>query len=176
MSWPNTLPVFRSRKCNLVQAGQIMPSYSFSRTSSSSSSQCWTRIDVSGQVKMKAAIGLDAALGLLGFDLAQKTKTSLAKLQQLLTRCLPWQISAFAKNREVPDFVGAPDTIRTCDLCLRRAKARGGHDQGASSSNGHHQRMRDNGMILSPLRANAVIWSAHHCIILRRSGIHSAAL
>jgi hypothetical protein len=26
-----------------------------------------------------------------------------------------------AKNRDVPDFAGAPDTIRTCDLCLRRA-------------------------------------------------------
>jgi len=32
------------------------PSYSFSGTSSSSYSQCWTFIDVFGQVKMKAAI------------------------------------------------------------------------------------------------------------------------
>jgi hypothetical protein len=36
-------------------------------------------------------------------------------------RCLPEQISASAKNRDVPDFASAPDTIRTCDLCLRRA-------------------------------------------------------
>src|SRR6266849_1440588 len=40
---------------------------------------------------------------------------------RLLTRCLPEQIGAVAKNRDVPDFIGAPDTIRTCDLCLRRA-------------------------------------------------------
>src|SRR3981081_254551 len=35
--------------------------------------------------------------------------------------CLPGPILASAKNRYVPDFTGAPDTIRTCDLCLRRA-------------------------------------------------------
>jgi hypothetical protein len=33
-SWPKSLPVFRLRKCNLVQAGQVIPSYSFSPTSS----------------------------------------------------------------------------------------------------------------------------------------------
>jgi hypothetical protein len=44
-----------------------------------------------------------------------------SKLPRLLTRCLPGQKGASAKNRDVPDFVGAPDTIRTCDLCLRRA-------------------------------------------------------
>ena len=49
-------PVFRLRKCNLVQAGQMIPSYSFSRTSSSSSDQCWTFIDVVGQVKRNGAI------------------------------------------------------------------------------------------------------------------------
>jgi hypothetical protein len=27
----------------------------------------------------------------------------------------------FSEIQEVPDFIGAPDTIRTCDLCLRRA-------------------------------------------------------
>src|SRR5881392_686978 len=44
-----------------------------------------------------------------------------SKPLRLLTRCLPGPIRALAKNRDVPDFVGAPDTIRTCDLCLRRA-------------------------------------------------------
>jgi len=39
--------------------------------SSSSSSQCWTFIEVSGQVKMKAAIGLDTASTLVVFDLDQ---------------------------------------------------------------------------------------------------------
>jgi hypothetical protein len=37
----------------------------------SSSSQCWIFIDVSGQVKMNAAIGPDIASGRLGFDLSQ---------------------------------------------------------------------------------------------------------
>jgi hypothetical protein len=55
-SWPNSLPVFRLRKCNLVQARQMIASYSFSRTSSSSSDQCWTFIDVVGQVKRNGAI------------------------------------------------------------------------------------------------------------------------
>ena len=36
-------------------------------------------------------------------------------------QCLPERIWAVVKNRDVPDFLGAPDTIRTCDLCLRRA-------------------------------------------------------
>src|SRR6202043_3841957 len=39
--WPNTLPVFRLRKCNLVHAGQAISSNSFSVTSSPSSSHCW---------------------------------------------------------------------------------------------------------------------------------------
>jgi hypothetical protein len=52
-SWPNSLPVFRLRKCSLVQAGQMIPSYSCSRTSSSSSDQCWTFIDVVGHLKTK---------------------------------------------------------------------------------------------------------------------------
>jgi hypothetical protein len=55
----------------LVQAGQVIPAYSFSGASSSSSSQCWTFIEVSGQVKMKAAIGPDTASGRFGFDLDQ---------------------------------------------------------------------------------------------------------
>jgi hypothetical protein len=55
-SQPNSLPVFRLRKCSPVQAGQIIPSYSFSRTSSSSSDQCWTFIDVAGQVKRNGTI------------------------------------------------------------------------------------------------------------------------
>jgi hypothetical protein len=33
-SWPNSLPVLRLRKCNLVHAGQMIPSYSCSHTSS----------------------------------------------------------------------------------------------------------------------------------------------
>ena len=39
----------------------------------------------------------------------------------MLTQCLPGRIGSGRKIREVPDFTGAPDTIRTCDLCLRRA-------------------------------------------------------
>jgi hypothetical protein len=54
--WPRSLPVFRLRKCNLVQAGQVIESYRFSDASSSSSSQCWTFIDVAGQVKTNRAI------------------------------------------------------------------------------------------------------------------------
>ena len=50
-SWPNILPVFRLIRCSLVQARQVITSYSFSGTSSSSSSQCCTFIDVAGQVK-----------------------------------------------------------------------------------------------------------------------------
>jgi hypothetical protein len=43
----------------------------------------------------------------------------LSKPYQLLTRCLPKPIWVIVKNRDVADFIGAPDTIRTCDLCLR---------------------------------------------------------
>jgi hypothetical protein len=57
LSWPNSLPVFRLRKCNLRQAGHATPLYSSSGTSSSSSSQCWTFIDVAGHLNTKAAIG-----------------------------------------------------------------------------------------------------------------------
>ena len=52
----------------------------------------------------------------------------------LLTQCLPGQNAEIGKIAEVLDFTGAPDTIRTCDLCLRRAtlypaelRAREGH-------------------------------------------------
>jgi hypothetical protein len=72
LSWPNNFRVFRLIKCNPVQAGHVIPSYSFSDASSSSSNQCWTFIDVSGQVNMKAAIGLDRASEHLGFDLTQR--------------------------------------------------------------------------------------------------------
>jgi hypothetical protein len=34
--------------------------------------------------------------------------------------CLPRRKLASVEIREVFDFIGAPDTIRTCDLCLRR--------------------------------------------------------
>jgi len=46
---------------------------------------------------------------------------SALKLPWLLTQCLPRQKLASAEIQDVPDFLGAPDTIRTCDLCLRRA-------------------------------------------------------
>jgi hypothetical protein len=66
-SWPNILPIFRLTKCNLRQAGQETLSYSSSGASSSSSSQCWTFIDVSGHLKMKGAmrplLTEDGALG-----------------------------------------------------------------------------------------------------------------
>jgi hypothetical protein len=45
----------------------------------------------------------------------------LSKPPWLLSRCLPAPKQASIKNQEMVDFVGAPDTIRTCDLCLRRA-------------------------------------------------------
>jgi hypothetical protein len=54
-----------------MQAGHVTASYCASSESRLSSSQCWTFIDVSGQVKIKAAISLDAALGRLVFDLDQ---------------------------------------------------------------------------------------------------------
>jgi len=41
------------------------------------------------------------------------------KPQRLLTRCLPTPKGVSAKIRDVPAFIGAPDTIRTCDLRLR---------------------------------------------------------
>src|SRR5882672_8248383 len=47
------------------------------------------------------------------------------KALPLLTRCLPEPKPALAEIQDVPDFNGAPDTIRTCDLCLRRAIANG---------------------------------------------------
>jgi hypothetical protein len=40
---------------------------------------------------------------------------------RLLTRCLPSRFLVKARIQGVLDFTGAPDTIRTCDLCLRRA-------------------------------------------------------
>jgi len=39
------------RKCSLAQAGQVIASYSFSGAAWSSSSHCWTYINVAGQVK-----------------------------------------------------------------------------------------------------------------------------
>ena len=63
-SWPNSLPVFRLRKCNRVHAGQMIPSYSFSRTSSPSFDQCWTFIDIVGHLKTNWSIFENmAALG-----------------------------------------------------------------------------------------------------------------
>lgn len=53
---PNSLPVFRLMKCSLRQAGQATPSYSSSGAYSSSSSQCWTLIDVAGHLKIKEAM------------------------------------------------------------------------------------------------------------------------
>lgn len=44
-----------------------------------------------------------------------------AKSLQLFTRCLPDPEPVLAEVQDVPDFIGAPDTIRSCDLCLRRA-------------------------------------------------------
>src|SRR3954467_15168597 len=34
---------------------------------------------------------------------------------------LPMHNCADCVSEDLPDFAGAPDTIRTCDLCLRRA-------------------------------------------------------
>jgi hypothetical protein len=39
----------------------------------------------------------------------------------LLTRCLPEPNRQIRQIQEMPIKYGAPDTIRTCDLCLRRA-------------------------------------------------------
>ncbi len=43
------------------------------------------------------------------------------RLKLLLTPCLPDNQSREAKYEQILDLTGAPDTIRTCDLCLRRA-------------------------------------------------------
>ena len=53
---PSNLPVFLLRKCSLTQAGQMIPSYSFSRTSLRLFDQCWTFIDVVGHLKTIGAI------------------------------------------------------------------------------------------------------------------------
>jgi hypothetical protein len=58
-SWPNSLPVLRLSKCILVQAGHMIPTYSFSEISGSSSVWCWTLRLVAGHLKMKFAIGQD---------------------------------------------------------------------------------------------------------------------
>jgi hypothetical protein len=54
---PSNLPVFRLMKCILVQAGQTIPSYSFSEISGLSSNWCWTLRLVAGHLKTKWAIG-----------------------------------------------------------------------------------------------------------------------
>jgi hypothetical protein len=36
------------------------------------------------------------------------------------SQSLPMQEGAYCIFEDVPDFSGAPDTIRTCDRCLRR--------------------------------------------------------
>ena len=56
---PSNLPVFRLMKCSLVQAGQTIPSYSFSEISGSPSNWCWTLRLVAGHLKTKWAIGQD---------------------------------------------------------------------------------------------------------------------
>jgi hypothetical protein len=48
---PNNLPVFRLIKCSLVQARQVMASYSVSGISASSSNSCWTLNPVVGHLK-----------------------------------------------------------------------------------------------------------------------------
>lgn len=57
--WPNSLPVFRLSKCILVQLGHMMPSYSLSGISGSSSNWCWTLKPVVGHLKTKLAICQD---------------------------------------------------------------------------------------------------------------------
>src|ERR1700709_816210 len=42
-------------------------------------------------------------------------------MRPLLTRCLPAEMPKKATAAQVLVPSGAPDTIRTCDLCLRRA-------------------------------------------------------
>jgi hypothetical protein len=41
-----------------------------------------------------------------------------------IVSCLPGAYPVLARRQmiQMSDFIGAPDTIRTCDLCLRRAK------------------------------------------------------
>ena len=56
---PSNLPVFRLMKCSLVQAGQTIPSYSFSEISGSLSNWCWTLRLVAGHLKTKWAIDQD---------------------------------------------------------------------------------------------------------------------
>ena len=84
---PNILPVFRLIKCSLVQAMQVITSYSFSGMSGSSSSQCWTFIEVAGHLKMKEAI---------------------------LGKCGPILLAVFAPNQKpsIPGLVGFVYTER----------------------------------------------------------------
>ena len=46
-------------------------------------------------------------------------------IQSTASHALPTRHGANSIVTEMADFVGAPDTIRTCDLCLRRAVIRG---------------------------------------------------
>src|SRR5713226_1796231 len=43
------------------------------------------------------------------------------KTSGVLTRCLPGHKCQKRENGQSIEVIGAPDTIRTCDLCLRRA-------------------------------------------------------
>lgn len=62
-------------------------------------------------------LGIDAEI----FTEQRVLAIAASKSPPLLTRCLPGLIMSLAKNRDVADFIGAPDTVRTCDLCLRKA-------------------------------------------------------
>jgi len=58
-------------------------------------------------------------LNRLSADVA-RVGVGVAGLRLLVTLRWHRQFSAKAKIAEVPDNIGAPDTIRTCDLCLLR--------------------------------------------------------
>ena len=70
-SLPNSLPVFRLSKCILVQAGHMIPTYSFSEISGSSSVWCWTLSPLAGHLKTKGAISQDMTAQALDHDLEQ---------------------------------------------------------------------------------------------------------
>jgi hypothetical protein len=58
---------------------------------------------------------------MIGFwaDPRLRFKNSIDPNAGIALGCLPSRFQINVKIREVPDFIGAPDTIRTCDLCLR---------------------------------------------------------
>jgi hypothetical protein len=76
-------------------------------------------------------------------------------------------INLQAKGRDVPNFIGAPDTIRTCDLCLRRATLE-------KLSDVSHPRITVDDVTYMQPKAETASWSSN--ILLKLGRYFSARL